>query len=186
MKFKKFFNILWITLFIIFAGVFIAMEVMREDNVRQLSSNELTPEVIKKIRMISWLFTYLIFYLIFLGSYAFVSVFRLLISPKVGGNIYKVIAVFLLYLACIFISFTGYNNIINVNYMAELRGALSEPSIKTAYAHMIMLVFIYIAAYLKKSIEKETMKNHKTFVTKTSLYQRHMELRDIIEKKKDK
>lgn len=185
MKFKKLFNILWIVLFIIFVCVAIYMEIIREDNVRQLSSNELTPQVIKRIRTISWLFTYLIFYLIFLGAYSFVSVFRLLISPNVGGNIFKVITIFILYLACIGLSFTGYNNILNVNYFAELTGALSEPSIKTSYTHILMLIFINLAEYLKKSIRKENYKKHKSFVTKTELYHRHMELRDIIEKKSE-
>lgn len=180
MKFKKFFKVLWIALFIIFCIVAIYMEVVRVDNVRQLSSNELNEEAVRRIKMYGRLFNFLIVYLFFLGAYAFVSVFKLLVSPRVGGNIFKIILASALYVGSIAIMVIGYNNILNVNFFVELTGALSEPSIKTSYTHLLMLAFIGGAKYLEKSIDNEMVKNHNKDVVNSELYNRHKVLRDII------
>lgn len=183
MKFNKIFKALCVVLTFIFLFVFVYMGIYRVDHARQLSSNELTPEVLHRIRIFSWLFTYLIFYLICLGAYAFVSVFKFLVSPHIGGNIYKVISIILIYITCIVLTFRGYNILLNVNYMVELTAALTEPSIKTSYCHMIIISLLYFANYLKKSIRKENYRKHKAYVTKTNLYHRHVEFRDIIDRK---
>lgn len=180
MKFKKFFKGLWIALFIIFCVVTIYMEVVRVDNVRQLSSNELTPEAVRRIKMYGNLFNFLIVYLFFLGAYAFVSVFKLLVSPRVGGNIFKIILASILYVGSIAIMVIGYNNILNVNFLVELTAALSEPSIKTSYTHLLMIAFIGGAKYLEKSIDNEMVKMHNKDVVNSELYNRHKVLRDII------
>ena len=184
MDFKKFFKILWIALFIIFIIVAIYMEIAKVDNVRQLSSNELTSETIHKIKMYGLLFNFLIVYLFFLGGYAFVSVFKFLVSPRVGGNIFKVIFASLLYVISVAIMVNGYNNILNVNFLVELTGALSEPSIKTSYTHLIMFALINLAKYIEKSIDTEMVRIHNKDVVNSEIYNRHTVLRDIIKSHK--
>lgn len=178
---NKYIKYLFIIFMVLFLAALVAIEILHVSGpVDHLSSKEYTIEVIRKLGKLSAIYQFLIIFMFFLLAYAFISVFKLLTGPLVGGKLYKVIPAVILYLLCLVICIRGYSVIINADYNVNLTGKITEHFYQTAWPHFMLLIFIFLAKYIEHSIKKDIEKDYEIVRNTKNRYNNYDEYKEII------
>lgn len=178
---SKFIKYLFIIFLILFIASIVTIEILHVNGeVDHLSSRDYTLEMVKKLGKLSAIYQFLIIFMFFLLAYAFVSVFKLLTGPLVGGKIYKVVSAVVLYLLCLVICIRGYSIIINADYNVNLTGEITEHFYETAWPHLLLLVFIFLAKFIEKSIKNDIEKDYERVRTTKNRYNNYDDYKEII------
>lgn len=181
MKINKIIRFLAFAFVILFVISIFAIEILYEGgDVNRLSDKELTPEMVSKIARYSTIYEYLIVFLFALLGYAFVSTFKLLTSPLVGGKVYKVVLAVVLYILCIIISIRGYSVIINSDFLLNFSGKITEHAYKTVWPHLSILIMLICAKTVEKSIKKDLRMLYENVRNTKNRYNNYDELKDIL------
>lgn len=181
MKVNKIFKFLALAFIILFVVSIFAIEILYEGgDVNRLSDKELTPEMVSKIARYSTIYEYLIVFLFALLGYAFVSTFKLLTSPLVGGKVYKVVLAVVLYISCIIISIRGYSVIINSDYLLNFSGKITEHAYRTVWPHISILIMLICAKAVERSIKKDISMLYENVRNTKNRYNNYDELKDIL------
>lgn len=181
MKINKIIRFLAFAFVILFVISIFAIEILYEGgDVNRLSDKELTPEMVSKIARYSTIYEYLIVFLFALLGYAFVSTFKLLTSPLVGGKVYKVVLAVVLYISCIIISIRGYSVIINSDFLLNFSGKITEHAYKTVWPHISILIMLICAKAVERSIKKDISMLYENVRNTKNRYNNYDELKDIL------
>lgn len=183
MKLKKIFNIVTIIFVIIFIASIFAIELnYYGDDVNRLSSKDYTPEVKTKIKRYSAIYQFYIVFMLYIIVYSFISIFTFLTSPLIGGKVYKIALVVLLYITSIIISIRGYSAIFDADWKVNLTGVITYHFYETAWTHMVGLVIMNLAELIKKWIAKDLVTENEQF-HKNSKNNKFETLKEIINEK---
>lgn len=183
MKLKKIFKIVTIVFIIIFIASIFAIELSYYGNdANRLSSKDYTPEVKTKIKRYSAIYQFYIVFMLYIIVYSFVSIFTFLTSPLIGGKVYKIVLVVLLYITSIILSIRGYSVIFDADWKLNLTGVITYHFYETVWPHIAGLVLMNLAELIKKWIIKDLEAENEQF-RKRSKSNQFETLKEIINDK---
>lgn len=154
---KLFFGLFFLA---VAAGIYIELTRFRGE-LQFLSSKDITDAVVSMIQRKSILYIYFILYIIFLVSYCFVQIFRMLIGTSVSGKAYKVAAAVLIYVAGIALAIPAYNRVLFADNILQKAGYYYISGWNTLIMPALMVVCCILAQLVKRSMAEDILRRHR-------------------------